>query len=72
MKEKMTLIEMNEELEKVINSKDNEMKKMKTELKDAKGKLKILEEEFDIDYEDAVRIRDTNCKLEAEVSLYKT
>ena len=72
MKEKMVLIEMNEELEKVIHSKDDEMKKMKAELKVSKGKVKILEEEFDIDYDDAVRIRDTNCRLEAQVSLYKT
>jgi hypothetical protein len=54
---------MNEELEKVITSKEKEIKKTKIELKEKNDKLKL---------EMCVQIRDTNDRLKAEASQYKT
>ena len=44
-----------------------DLKTVMDELKDCKDKLKLIEEEFDIDYDIAASIRDTGDKLKKEV-----
>ena len=58
-KEIDVLVEKNERFE----TDAGELKKTKSDLKDYKDKLELIEEEFDIDYELAAKVRDTENKL---------
>ena len=71
MKEKICLIEMNEELEKVIIDKNKEIKETRKELDTATGKIRIIEEEFEIDYEETIRLRDRAETFKAETLEYR-
>ena len=45
---------------------ESDLEKTKAELKECKDKLKLIEEEFDIDYDHAVRLRNDGFKLMKE------
>ena len=71
MKEKICLVEMNEELEKVIIDKDKEILEIKKELKAKDERVKVFEEEYEIGYDETIAIRDRAETLKAETLEYK-
>ena len=54
---------------KLFETDANELKRTKSDLKLYKDKLELIEEEFDIDYERAAIIRDTEDKLRNELAV---
>ena len=53
----------------VIDEKSvKDLEKTKSELKTCQNKLKVIEEEFDIDFEHAVKLRDISSCIKAELS----
>ena len=65
MQENDDIVKNAQQLEINMNS---ELNRVKLELKNAVEKIRIIEEEFDIDYEHAVKLRDISSCIKAELS----
>ena len=65
MQENDDIVKNAQQLEINMNS---ELNRVKLELKNAVEKIRIIEEEFDIDYEHAVKLRDISSSIKAELS----
>ena len=59
--------ELVSKIKQLKTKSEADLKKVMDELKDCKDKLKLIEEEFDIDYDMAASIRDTGEKLKKQV-----
>ena len=59
--------ELGSKIKQIEIKSEADLKKVMKELEDCKDKLKLIEEEFDIDYDMAASIRDTGDKLKKQV-----
>merc|ERR1712129_411447 len=76
-KQKKKNIEIQKDVDALVEKTEllvtdaDELKRTKSDLKVYKDKLELIEEEFDIDYEMAVTLRDTEDKLRSELAKSK-
>ena len=70
-KERMMLIEMNEDLEKDIIEKEKVINQMKKGLRKATDRVKVFEDEFEIEYDETIKIRDRAELYKAQTMEYQ-
>ena len=71
MKEKNVLVDANEELEKIIIEREQEINMVRNELTIKIDRLQLFEEEFEIEYEDIIKIRDRAEMFKDETNKYR-
>ena len=70
VKTREMLIQMNEELEKEINKQDKVIIKVKKELDAKEKRLHVFEEEFEIEFDETIKIRDRAEMYKAETKKF--
>ena len=65
------LIQMNEELEKEINEKDKVIVKVKRDLESKTKRLDVFKDEFEIEFDETIKIRDRAELYKSETAHYK-
>ena len=70
-KERNMMIDVNECLEKEINEKEEDIKKIRKELDEKENRLNVFEAEFEIEYDETIKIRDRAEIFRAEALEYK-
>ena len=71
VKTREMLIQMNEELEKEMNEMDKVIFKIKRDLESKEQRLNIFEEEFEIEFDETIKIRDRAEIYKSETVYFK-